>query len=153
MKRVFHYSTEQLLPVAIQEAWNFFSSPKNLALITPAELDFRILTRLDDGEIYPGMVINYMVRPLFGISVRWQTEICEVNKPFSFTDRQVSGPYKTWIHRHEFIEKDNGVLMKDEVRYELPLGLVGNIGKWLVQNRVEKIFAYRRQILQRIFKP
>jgi ligand-binding SRPBCC domain-containing protein len=76
-----------------------------------------------------------------------------VNKPFSFTDRQVSGPYKTWIHRHEFIEKDNGVLMKDEVRYELPLGLVGNIGKWLVQNRVEKIFAYRRQILQRIFIP
>jgi ligand-binding SRPBCC domain-containing protein len=153
MKRVLQYNTEQLLPVVIEEAWNFFSTPKNLVLITPPDLDFRILTKLDDGEIYPGMTINYMVRPLFGIPVRWQTEICEVNKPFSFTDRQVSGPYKTWIHRHEFIEKDNGVLMKDEVRYELPLGLVGNIGKWLVQNRVEKIFAYRRQILQRIFKP
>lgn len=151
MKRVFNYNTEQLLPVAIDEAWNFFSSPKNLAIITPANLDFRILTKLDDAEINTGMIINYTLRPLFGIPVRWQTEICEVNKPYSFTDRQVIGPYKTWIHRHQFIEKENGVLMKDDVTYELPLGPVGYLGYLLVRKRVEKIFAYRKQMLERIF--
>ena len=151
MRRVFNYNTEQLLPVTIEKAWDFFSTPKNLVLITPANLDFRILTKLDDGEIYPGMIINYTLRPLFGIPVRWRTEICEVNKPFSFTDRQVTGPYKTWIHRHQFIEKENGVLMKDDVSYELPLGLFGNLGYMLVRKRVEKIFAYRCEMLQRIF--
>ena len=152
MNKTFYYKTEQLLPISSERAWNFFSSPENLTLITPPDLDFKVLTILENTEIFEGMIIEYQVKPLFGISVRWKTEICEVKKPFSFTDRQVEGPYKTWIHQHRFIEQENGLLMIDDVRYALPYGLIGTLShSLLVRKKIEKIFDYRRQVLQKIF--
>jgi len=149
---IFQFRTEQLLPIDIKTAWSFFSSPANLVVITPDELDFKIITALDHEEIYEGMVIDYRVKPLLGIPVRWKTEICKVNRPFSFTDRQLKGPYKIWEHTHTFIEKDNGVLVTDEVSYQLPFQMIGSIVHLLVVRRkIENIFNYRRQILNKIF--
>lgn len=146
------YNTEQFLPITINEAWDFFSSAKNLALITPPDLNFKILTPLNGKEIFEGMLIDYTLRPLFGIPVSWQTVIHEVSKPFIFTDRQLKGPYHTWEHTHRFIEKENGVLMKDELKYQLPFGFIGNIAHSLfVRKKIETIFDYRRQILHKLF--
>src|SRR5690349_18867829 len=116
----YEFKAEQKLPIDIQRAWDFFSAPANLALITPPYLGLKTLTTFKDEPIYNGMLIDYVVRPLFGIPVRWKTEICEVNEPYSFTDRQLKGPYKTWIHRHDFIAEGNQVLMIDTIKYELP---------------------------------
>ena len=112
---IYYFKTEHLLPVSIDEAWDFFSSAKNLARITPPEMDFKILSTLDEKEIYEGMIIDYIVRPVFGIPLKWQTEIINVNKPHSFADRQLKGPYKIWEHTHTFLEVDGGVLMHDVV--------------------------------------
>jgi hypothetical protein len=49
---IYYFKTEHLLPISIEMAWSFFSSAKNLALITPPEMEFKILTKLDDKEIY-----------------------------------------------------------------------------------------------------
>lgn len=151
--KTFYFNAAQLLPINIEDAWNFFSSAKNLAVITPPELDFKILSALDDKEIYEGMLIDYKVKPLFGIPVRWQTEIFKVNKPAQFTDRQLRGPYKIWEHTHRFFEKENGVLMEDEVNYQLPFGIIGEAAhRMLVQKKIKEIFDFRREILMKIFK-
>jgi len=73
--KIYYYKTEQFLSTDMNTAWNFFSSARNLAIITPPELDFNVLTQLDDKDIYQGMLIDYTVRPLFGIPLHWQTEI------------------------------------------------------------------------------
>ena len=150
---IFYYKTEQFLPINIHTAWDFFSSPKNLALITPPELDFKILTDLNGQEIYEGMLINYTVKPLLGIPLKWETEICKVQKPLFFTDRQLKGPYKLWEHTHTYVEMNNGVLMKDEVKYQLPFGLIGDmVHTILVRKKVENIFSFRKQVLEKMFK-
>ena len=47
---------------------------------------------------------------------------------------------------------DNGVLVKDEVKYELPLGILGDIAHFIfVKKKVESIFKFREQALNRIF--
>lgn len=149
---MFHYKTEQFLPIGIDEAWSFFSSPENLARITPTELDFKILTNLKDEEIYEGMKIDYTVKPLFKIPMRWQTEIIKVNKGKYFTDRQLKGPYKIWEHTHTFKPVNGGVLMQDAINYQLPLGFIGNFAhKFLVKKKIENIFIYRKNILEKIF--
>jgi len=151
--KTFYYNASQLLPINMDEAWKFFSSAKNLAVITPPELDFKILSTLDGKEIYEGMLIDYTVKPLFGIPVRWQTEIYKVNKPAAFTDRQLRGPYKVWEHTHRFFEKENGVLMEDEVKYQLPFGIIGEaVNSILVQKKIKEIFDFRREILMKILK-
>lgn len=150
--KTFYFQTEQFLPVAINKAWDFFSSAKNLARITPPEMDFKILTALDDREVYEGMLIDYTVRPLLGFPVRWQTEICKVEKPSFFTDRQLKGPYRLWEHTHTFIEQENGVLIKDEVKYQLPFGIIGSIfHSLIVRKKIENIFSYRKVVLDKLF--
>lgn len=151
--RIFQYKTEQFLPIGIEAAWQFFSSPKNLVIITPPELDFKIVTNLNDEEIYEGMKIDYIVKPLLKIPLRWQTEIIKVNRSRYFTDRQVKGPYKIWEHTHTFKSVNGGVLMHDIIKYKLPLGFIGNIAHTLVvKKKIENIFTYRKNILEKIFK-
>jgi ligand-binding SRPBCC domain-containing protein len=149
---VHQYKTEQWLPVSIDQAWDFFATPKNLAAITPPRLGFNILTKLNGTEIYPGMIIDYKVRPLFGIPVHWKTGIRNVLKLKYFTDVQLKGPYKVWEHTHSFETDNEGVLMSDVINYELPLGVFGILTeKLLVRKEIEKIFCYRKKILDKLF--
>jgi len=149
---IYQYTTEQFLPISIRKAWDFFSSPKNLSVITPPEMDFKILTQLDDKEIYNGMLIDYTVKPLFGIPMHWQTKIIDVKPLEVFADTQLKGPYKLWHHTHTFIEKDGGVLMTDIVNYELPFGILGDwVHSLIVRKKIESIFAYRKQVLEKLF--
>lgn len=148
----FLYKAEQFLPIDMNRAWRFFSSAENLSVITPPEMKFKILKPIDKKEIYEGMLIDYTVRPLFGIPVYWQTEICKIDKPFLFTDRQLKGPYKIWEHTHTFIKKENGLLMRDEVKYQLPFGIIGRLmHSLIVRKKIEKIFTYRKDILKQLF--
>ena len=149
---IFYFNAEQLLPVDLQKAWAFFSSPDKLALITPPEMDFKTLTRMEGQEIYTGMRIDYKVKPLLGIPMHWQTGIIHVQKPFSFTDKQLKGPYRCWEHTHTFTEKDKGVLMQDVVKYQLPFGPLGVIAhSLLVRKKIEALFRYRKAAIERIF--
>jgi ligand-binding SRPBCC domain-containing protein len=148
---IFYFKAEQLLPVDLQRVWAFFASPDNLGLITPPEMDFKTITRHEGQEIHTGMCIDYKVKPLFGIAMHWQTEIMNVQKPFSFTDIQLKGPYHTWEHTHTFIEKENGVLMLDEVKYQLPFGPLGVVvHSLLVRKKIEALFRYRKAAIERI---
>jgi ligand-binding SRPBCC domain-containing protein len=150
MKHQFY--REQQLNCDIQTAWKFFSSANNLSEITPKDMNFIVLTHFDNDEIYEEMTIDYYVSPLFGIKMKWQTEIIQVDFQKSFTDFQKKGPYKLWHHHHEFIENENGVLMKDTVDYELPFGFLGEIAhSVLVKKKLENIFNYRYKVLEERF--
>ena len=75
-----------------------------------------------------------------------------MNKPLFFVDRQLKGPYKLWEHTHTFMEKDNGVLVKDQVKYQLHFGVIGNIiHSLLVRKKIEDIFIYRKNVLRQLF--
>lgn len=139
----------QQLKCDISTAWKFFSAAKNLAEITPDDMNFIVRTELQDEEIYEGMLIDYYVSPLFGVKLKWQTEITQVEKNKSFTDFQKKGPFKLWNHHHEFVSNEQGVLMTDTVTYELPFGFLGEIAhKVMVKNKLEHIFSYRNKILE-----
>ena len=146
------FSTQQFLPISIEEAWSFFSSPKNLSLITPPEMDFKIVTPHLEDKIHEGMRIEYRVKPLWGITMKWETRIGQVLSPHYFTDIQTKGPYAFWQHTHHFVEKNNGVQMLDELIYQLPMGFIGNIvHRLIVKKKIEKIFEYRRNVLTKLF--
>jgi len=142
----------QQLPCDVETAWKFFSSPHNLSLITPKEMKFTVLSDLSDDSLYEGMLIDYTVSPLFGIPLRWQTRITQVDDGKYFMDVQQIGPYRHWMHFHEFIPNEKGVLMKDTVVYDLPWGIFGSIAHTLlVRSKLKTIFDYRHKILDILF--
>ena len=146
------FKTEQFLPIPLSQAWDFFSSPYNLELITPPDMDFKILTALNNEPIYNGMILDYTVRPLWGLKMYWQTEIHKVENQSYFIDKQVKGPYQFWEHQHLFKKTKNGVLVTDIIQYQLPFGKLGVfLEKKIVKKRIHDIFNYRREILQNLF--
>lgn len=142
----------QTLPITLEQAWAFFSSPRNLAHITPPDMGFVIHEPFDDRPTHTGQRITYTVRPLFGFPMGWVTRIAEVDAPYRFVDTQEKGPYKRWHHAHTFTAVENGVHMHDRVEYELPFGLLGElVHVLLVKRKLKAIFEFRRTTLERIF--
>ena len=144
--------TTLTLPITIDKAWEFFSDPANLALITPPEMDFKILTPLFKKETYAGQIIAYDVTPLPMMRTKWVTEITHVSKPSFFVDEQRVGPYQIWHHQHHFEEVNGQLLMTDIVHYQIPLGFIGDLMNHLfISRRIEKIFDYRTKKLTELF--
>ena len=150
MMKLYRLSRTQLLPTDLEDAWAFFSNPRNLARITPPALDFRIVSDLP-REIHPGLIVAYTLAPLLpGLRISWVTEITTAEKPWLFVDEQRFGPYRFWHHQHHFRSLGDGVEMRDLVHYRLPLGLFGLLAAPLVQRRLQAIFDFRRDFLARL---
>jgi ligand-binding SRPBCC domain-containing protein len=141
--------SEVLLPRPRDEVFAFFSAAENLQRITPPELRFRILTPLPI-EMAVGTLIEYRLG-LFGVSFPWRTRISAWDPPHSFTDEQLAGPYRQWIHTHSFHDAPSGTLVRDEVRYRLPLFPLGELTYPVVRLQLARIFGYRRRRLAELF--
>lgn len=141
---------EQRLPQPPDQAFEFFSDAFNLERITPPLLRFKVTTP-PPIEMREGTLISYRLR-IRGLPVKWLTRIEEWKPGERFVDRQLKGPYKLWHHTHTFEpEPGGGTLMRDVVRYEMPLGPLGEVArKLLVERDLDEIFDYRYAEIERI---
>lgn len=151
--KTYSLKREQLVPASFSDTWDFFSSPGNLAKITPKEMNFVITSDYQpETKMYPGMLISYTLTPLFGIRLNWTTEITHVRESEYFVDEQRFGPYAMWHHEHHFKAVDGGTLMTDILTYAIPLGVFGRMANTLlVSKKVQQIFDYREKAIKNIF--
>ena len=150
--KVYTKEYKTFLPLNIEEAWDFFSSPRNLAKITPEHMGFIITSKFNDEKMYPGMLITYKVSPLMGIQMDWCTEITHVIDKKYFVDEQRFGPYSMWHHQHHFKIVDGGIEMTDIVNYAVPMGILGRImNSIMISNEIEKIFSFREKKIKELF--
>lgn len=146
-----HLRKETYLPITIQQALDFFSSPNNLNTITPEDMVFRITSEVPD-KMYEGLIITYKISPMLNLPMDWVTEITQVSEPYYFIDEQRIGPYRLWHHEHHFRESGKGVLMTDILYYDIGKSILGWFaGKLFVDKRVREIFEYREQKLKQLF--
>lgn len=138
---------EQRLPGTPAEVFPFFADALNLEAITPPWLGFRVDTP-GPIDMRPGAVIEYRLR-LHGVPLRWRTTIAVWDPPYRFVDVQIRGPYRLWHHTHDFRpDGDGGTLMRDTVRYGLPLGPVGSLAhRLLVRRDLAAIFDFRGETI------
>ena len=152
MSKVYSLKTIQQLPITLDQAWDFFSSPANLKEITPDNLGFNIVSKHHGEKMYAGQIIEYTVKPVFGIPMYWMTEITHVEDKKYFVDEQRFGPYSMWHHQHHFKANANGVKMTDIVHYKLPFWFLGDIANMLfVKQQLKTIFDYRFKIVEKKF--
>lgn len=141
---------EQWVSRPIEEVFEFFSDAENLETITPPWLRFKVLS-MSTPSIEQGTEILYRLA-WHGFPLRWTSQICKWNPPYSFTDTQTAGPYSLWYHRHRFEAHGDRTRVLDVARYALPLGIFGEIAHAVKVHRdVRQIFAFRRQRIDEIF--
>lgn len=145
----YQFQKQQKVNADITELWEFISSPRNLKEITPEYMGFDITTHNLPEKMYPGMVISYTVRPLFGIKTTWVTEITQVEEKKYFVDEQRVGPYSLWHHQHIIEPIEGGVLMTDIVSYQPPFGILGALANSLIiKTKLNEIFNFRTSAIE-----
>jgi len=112
-----------------------------------------------------GSRITYRLR-LFGLPLKWHTEIVRIDPPWGFVDVQRRGPYAEWVHTHSFrplpgadpggrstegLLEARAVLMEDRVDYRLPFGPLGLLAAPLVALQLIAIFGFRKRRVDELF--
>jgi ligand-binding SRPBCC domain-containing protein len=145
------FSDEIWIAQPREKVFEFFSNAANLDAITPAWLDFKIITPMP-VEMHAGTLLEYRLK-LKGIPIRWLTEIMEWDPPRRFVDRQLKGPYRKWIHTHMFEVKDGGTMVKDQVLYEIPGWIFEPLmHRFFVGPDIKRIFEHRHKELKKRFE-
>lgn len=144
------FEAAQWVARPIDELFAFFSDAKNLEIITPEILRFKI-RRISTEKIAEGTEILYRLS-IHGVPARWLTLIKNWNPPHGFVDEQLKGPYQKWHHTHGFEPLAGGTLLTDQVRFRLPLGFLGDaVAGALVLKDVRSIFEFRKKTIRERF--
>jgi uncharacterized protein YbjT (DUF2867 family)/ligand-binding SRPBCC domain-containing protein len=147
-----HLHASQHINRPIEDVFAFFARPENLGRITPPAMGFAQLST--DVDMRPGLEIEHRIRPLPLIPMRWRSRIESYDPPNGFTDSQLRGPYRTWVHRHTFTAVDDGTRIDDDVEYTLPLGPLGELAhRLIVRSQLLEIFRHRARTIDAIFAP
>ncbi|MCF3648731.1 TIGR01777 family oxidoreductase [Synoicihabitans lomoniglobus] len=77
----------------------------------------------------------------------WTVKHFDYREGELFCDRQISGPFAQWEHRHRF-ESDGagGCVLTDDITYELPGGKIGAKAANFVAARLDRLFTYRHAV-------
>ncbi len=98
---------------AVQE---FHRSAESLRAITPPLIPMTSVQAPD--PLTEGAKMGFTLW-LGAIPVRWNARIEDLSLD-GFIDRQISGPFATWVHRHSFTAIDgSNTRVDDHVTYEL----------------------------------
>ncbi len=143
---------EVWLPLPRDRVFAFFADAGNLDAITPPWLHFRIVSSTPI-DMKPGALIEYRLR-VHGLPISWRSEITVWEPPVRFVDRQLKGPYRQWIHTHEFEEKDGGTLIRDRVEYAVPGWILEPlVHRLFVKPDIDTIFKHRTAAIRAILLP
>jgi ligand-binding SRPBCC domain-containing protein len=144
---VFSIHRDQIISAQTNVVWEYFCDPHNLNHLTPADMNFEIITD-SLQRMYQGQIIEYRVEFIHGLRSLWLTEIAHVREYEYFVDEQRIGPYQFWYHEHVFEDLGKSTRMVDHVTYSIGYGVIGDVlnSIWIKQ-RLNDIFDFRKKII------
>jgi ligand-binding SRPBCC domain-containing protein len=135
---------ESLLHAPVRAVFAFHERPDALPLLIPPWDHTRVVR--PPASLAVGTVVELEMR-IGPVPVRVEAVHTAYERDRFFEDTMRQGPFPHWRHRHVFEASGDGCLLRDEVEYEPPFGLLGRVlDRWLVRPRLEKMFAYRHQV-------
>ena len=144
-----HFVKESRIAASPEAVFAFYESQGALKRLTPPWEKVEVVEGGD--SIRPGsrVVLRTWLGPL---PVRWVAEHTDYDPPHGFADRQVSGPFASWNHRHRFLpDGSGGTVLRDEIDYEPPLGVLGRkLGGGFLEAKLQRLFDYRHETTRRI---
>ncbi|MFH7024297.1 MAG: SRPBCC family protein [Heteroscytonema crispum UTEX LB 1556] len=141
----FKYSSVINAPVEV--VWRFHERPDILQLLTPPWQPVQVIRR--EGGLGVGAITEF--RLFLGLlPLTWLARHTEYEEYRLFTDEQISGPFESWTHRHEFEAENGKTRLTDAITFSIPGGEpVEFISGWLVQAQLEAMFRYRHEVTKR----
>jgi ligand-binding SRPBCC domain-containing protein len=139
---------ESRIPASPGEVFRFHETPDALVKLIPPGEPLKVL--VPPASLHPGTRV-VLGGSLLGLPLTWVAVHTEYDPPRLFADRQESGPFEHWHHRHRVLDDGaGGAILRDEVEYALPFGWAGRVfGGGLVRAKLAAMFAYRHEATRR----
>lgn len=136
---------ESIIHAPPERAFDFHRLPDAFERLIPPWEDAKVIQKADISQVGSRAIIE---QKIFGlIPSRWVAEHTVYDPPRMFEDVQVSGPFKSWRHRHLIEPHKDGALLRDDIEFEPPLSFLGAIAAPVfILPKLEKMFAYRHEI-------
>ena len=136
---------ESVIKASPERVFSFHELPDAIERLIPPWENAVIIQKADISKVGSQAIIE---QKIFGIvPSRWVAEHTAYDPPRMFEDIQVSGPFKSWRHRHIVEPHPDGALLRDEIDLEPPLSVFGKLAAPLIIiPRIEKMFEYRHQV-------
>src|SRR4051812_40450013 len=133
------------LPFSVESVFAWHERPGAFQRLTPPWEHARVVEQT--GGIEDGARVVLRVGAPMGI--RWVARHVDYERNRQFVDEQIQGPFARWRHLHRFEPNGAGCTMTDRIEYAAPLGAVGALGGLLIRRRLERMLAYRHEVLRR----
>jgi ligand-binding SRPBCC domain-containing protein len=142
------FQSEQWVPYPREQVFAFFADPANLPPLMPRWQRARVEKAPNVAAEGSLIVISFRPIPLFPLRLDWDALITEFRWNDFFCDEQRRGPFKYFRHCHRLREERNGTVVSDNVEYELPLGVLGDVANSLmIEGQIRSLFRHRQKML------
>lgn len=139
---------ESVFKASPERVFAFHELPDAFERLMPPWEDATIVQKADISVIGSQAIFDTKILGL--INVRWVAEHTAYDPPQMFEDIQISGPFKSWRHRHSITPHADGAVLRDEVEYEPPMWFLGAIAApFAVVPKLEKMFDFRHEVTRK----
>lgn len=144
---MLYFTHCSIINAPVEVVWKFHERQDILQLLTPPWQPVQVLRR--EGGLNEGAITEFKL--FIGLlPLTWLARHTDFEQYRLFTDVQISGPFESWVHRHEFTEEDGKTRLTDNISYSMPGGDgVEFVSGWLIQLQLEAMFRYRHFITKR----
>ena len=123
----------------------FHQLPDAIDRLIPPWENSKIVLRADISIIGSRAIVETRIFGL--IPVEWVAEHTAYDPPYSFEDVQISGPFKSWRHRHIIEPQGEGSTLRDEIEYEPPMWFLGRLtAPFAIEPKLVAMFDYRHAV-------
>ena len=139
---------ESRIPASPGDVFRFHERADALTLLLPPGEPMKVVRA--PSSLAPGTRVT-LRGSVLGLPLEWVAVHTEYDPPRLFADRQESGPFEHWHHRHGIRDDGDGAtILRDEAEYALPFGWCGRVlGGWLIRMKLTAMFDHRHEATRR----
>lgn len=132
-----------LFEAPVESVFAFHEREDALTLLSPAFPPVTVISRT--GGIRAGARVVLRIGPITWIAAHTAYE-----RDRLFVDEQISGPFASWVHHHEFADEGGHCRLTDRVSFDLPGGRVVNaLFGWAVALSLHPMFRHRHAVTRK----
>lgn len=144
------FETSVQLTTTPEAIFEFLIDTENIVKISPPDAGL-VFTKKPD-KLSQGAVLEFQIQG-FGQVQEGKHEIIAFDEPNYFTEKQIAGPLKSYVHEHRIVPSgENQVTVIDTLEFQPPGGLLGFlITESKLLDLFDEGFYHRHNALKQIF--
>ena len=134
---------ESLIDAPVSEVFAFHERLDAVATLAPPGQKLQVVEKTGGLEVGSRAVLRIPIGPF---RIEWIALHTACEKDRLFVDKQVKGPFRKWIHRHEFEAAGRQTRYIDIVDFEF---FGGGLTAWAVRLQLGVMFRHRHRLVAR----